>query len=280
MVTCIHHTMHWVYVVKSDDGHIYVGETIRLYKRFNEHQSGRGGANTSRHPPTQLLGLYHVPNNLIFMQNYNDMLEGRGNPMCHLNWNGEDDDGYLEVENRITERYMYERRAICGRVRGGKYTTQERCIDYYQKVLDPPVISNLTNDRPLCKHGYPCEINMKKDKEKMFFTCPLSRPNYWEGFYGNLHVEDACNFWQEYEPYRKAKSSFETMRNAFWVRNIPEWNNGLPCLKCNSQYEQPLWRLGVKHQVCTSCFQKHYGELKRQYEGKPKDISYLFPPEN
>lgn len=267
--------MHWVYVVKSDDGHIYVGETTRLYRRFNEHQSGRGGVNTSNHTPTQLLGLYHVPNNMTFMRTHAEIQRGAfSQDMTY--WNSDDDGDYLVIENRITERYMYENRNTCGRVRGGKYTTQERCIDYHYKMLDPPDMSKLTIDRPLCKHGYPCEINMKKDKEKMFFTCPLARPNFWEGFYGNLEVEDSCNFWQEYEPYRKTKASFETMRDAFWVRNLPEWDLGIPCLKCRSTYEAPLWRFGVKHQVCVPCFQSHYEDLKKEYENKPKDISRLF----
>ena len=27
----------------SDDGDIYIGETVRLFRRWNEHQTGRGG---------------------------------------------------------------------------------------------------------------------------------------------------------------------------------------------------------------------------------------------
>jgi len=271
--------MHWVYVVRSEDGHIYVGETRRLYRRFNEHQTGRGGVNTNRHTPTQLIGLYHVPNNILFMKNYNDMIDGKSNPMSQLKWNGEDDKGYLEVENLITERYMYENSDNCGLVRGGKYTTIERCIDYQYKYLDSPLKSKVCIDRPLCKHGYPCEINMKNDKGKMFFTCPLKRPNVWDGFYSHLDIEETCNFWEEFEPYREAKMSYESMRDAFWVRNIPEWESGLPCLKCNDMYISPVWRFGIKHQVCVTCFQSHYEELKNEYEGKLKDISHLFPDE-
>jgi hypothetical protein len=264
--------MHWVYAVKNDDGDIYVGETTRLYKRFNEHQTGRGGVNTRNIKPTQLVGLYHVPNNIIFMRNYDDMLEGRLNTKSALYWNGENDNGYLDVENRIVERFMLEKGILNNDIRGGKYTTKSRC----ESFCNGKGITEHIKDRPLCKHGYPCEINMKKDKEKMFFTCPLSRPNHWNDFYATLDVEPVCDFWQEFEPYKKSKTSFETMRNAFWVRNIPLWERGLGCLKCKNEYIDPLWSYGVKHRVCTECFQLHYEELKREYLNVHRNVSDVF----
>lgn len=267
--------MHWVYVVKSDDGHIYIGETIRLYRRFHEHQSGRGSVNTSRHVPTELLGLYHVPNNVAFVRNHDEMTSGVFNRDITF-WNGDDDGDYRGIENHITERYMYENRDRCGLVRGGKYTTQERCIDYHSNMMaNAGPLSKLFATRPLCKHGYPCEINMKKDKDKMFFTCPLSRPNYIEGFYSGLSVDAACDFWKEYEPYRKTKLTFEAMRDAFWVRNIPLWEN-MPCLKCKSEQNEVLWRFGVRHRICNKCFQTHYDSLKKEYVNKPRDMSDVF----
>jgi predicted GIY-YIG superfamily endonuclease len=207
--------MHWVYVLKSDDGHIYVGETTRLYRRFNEHQNYRGGVNTSRHNPTQLIGLYSVGNNTSFLRYYYDMIHGEYNYKCGHFW-GEDEDDYLAVENLITERYMYENREDeWSKVRGGKYCTSDRCISFYAENLEELKLDNLTLDRPLCRHGYPCEVNMKTDKSKIYFTCPLSRPNNWQSFYSGLDVEPPCNFWEEFKPYRELREK----HSQDWIKN-------------------------------------------------------------
>lgn len=197
--------MHWVYVLESDDGYIYVGETTRLYRRFNEHQTMRGGVNTSRRDYNRLIGLYNVGNNASFMRYYQDMLDGQYDYACGNFW-GEDETNYLDLENLITERYMYENRDDeWNRIRGGKYCTLERCISFYANNLETLKLENITIDRPLCYHKYPCEVNMKKDKTKIYFTCPLSKPNNWQSFYGGLEIEDACKFWEEFKPYRELR---------------------------------------------------------------------------
>jgi predicted GIY-YIG superfamily endonuclease len=52
--------MKWVYILKCEDDHFYVGETSRLYRRFWEHQSGNGGVNTSILKPQQIVAIYKV----------------------------------------------------------------------------------------------------------------------------------------------------------------------------------------------------------------------------
>jgi predicted GIY-YIG superfamily endonuclease len=51
----------WVYVLKNTDNEyndIYIGETIRLFRRFNEHLEGRGGKNTSDFQNVELIGYF------------------------------------------------------------------------------------------------------------------------------------------------------------------------------------------------------------------------------
>jgi len=182
--------MHWVYVLRSDDGDIYVGETTRLFRRWNEHQTGRGGVNTSNGDYNTIIGVYSVVNNRSFARFLDDNAVWR----CERFWDDEvvKDDG-LYVENLITERYLTDMGQSRISVRGGSYTTESRCENYWNSGR------TCTRDRPLCKCGFPCEVKIKIDKTKIYFECPI--PRWIEGF----NIPERCNFWKEYEPYRKMK---------------------------------------------------------------------------
>lgn len=184
--------MHWVYVLLSDDGDIYVGETTRLFRRWNEHQTGRGGANTSRGEYNTVIGLYSVAANRSFQRYLNDRAVWR----CERYW--DDDvgkDEAVEIENLITERYFVDRGIANQEVRGGRYTTDNKCENF----CFGEGLAVYERDRPLCKCGYPCEVKMKKDTTKIYFVCPV--PEWVDGF----TTPDKCNFWQEYLPYRLQK---------------------------------------------------------------------------
>ena len=69
---------HWIYVLKNDNGFndnksFYVGETIRLYTRLNEHLQSKGGKSTFNFYNVKLVGLYRMVNNALFTL-YNDKL--------------------------------------------------------------------------------------------------------------------------------------------------------------------------------------------------------------
>lgn len=179
--------MHWVYVLQSEEGDIYIGETVRLFRRWNEHQTGRGGINTSNGDYNTIIGLYSVANNRSFARFLSDNSVFR----CKNYWDDEvDKRDALEIENFITERYLTDIGITRHNIRGGKYTTEERCEEFCfgDRIHE--------RDRPLCKCGYPCEVKIKKDKTKIYFVCPI--PDWIEGF----TIPEKCNFWKEYEPYR------------------------------------------------------------------------------
>ena len=179
--------MHWVYVLQSEEGDIYVGETVRLFRRWNEHQTGRGGINTSNGDYTTIIGLYSVVNNRSFSRFLEDDEVWR----CERYWNDDvDKQDALEIENFITERYLTDRGITHYSIRGGKYTTEDRCENFCFSG------GTCKKDRPLCKCGYPCEVKIKNDKTKIYFVCPV--PDWIEGF----TIPEKCNFWEEYQPYR------------------------------------------------------------------------------
>jgi len=238
--------MHWVYVLLSESGDIYVGETTRLFRRWNEHQTGRGGVNTSMGEYNTVIGLYNVASNRSFA----GFLGEQSAWSCERYWeNDVDKSDALFIENLITERYMVEKKCI---VRGGRYTTEKMCRKF------SPL--NHTVDRPLCKCGYPCEVNMKKDKTKIYFTCPI--PTWVED------VPEKCNFWEEYTPFRLQKDV--ELRNRqkqweLWVAKLPMYNGG-PCMKCKSDRYRPIWSRGEKYSICEGCFNLNYEALKKEYQ--------------
>jgi hypothetical protein len=155
------------------------------------------------------------------MINYRyDILNKRYNKNHIDDW-GEEEGDYLRIENHITERYLWERRndheygtgKEWYRVRGGKYTYKSlddaleisrafcsrpnRIKGSY--VCNSPELRILQKedivDRPLCNHGYPAEVNIKKDKTNIYFTCPI--PNW--GDFDDLERDEPCKFWKEYE---------------------------------------------------------------------------------
>jgi hypothetical protein len=114
--------------------------------------------------------------------------------VCERYWDQEVDknDG-LYIEDIITERYLTDIGQSRISVRGGSYTTEARCEKYWNSG------KTCRRDRPLCHCGFPCEVKMKKDKTKIYFVCPV--PDWIDGF----NAPEKCNFWKEYELYRKIK---------------------------------------------------------------------------
>jgi len=227
--------VHWIYVLECEDDYIYVGETRRLYRRFNEHITSRGGANTIKHKPNKLIGLYKVNDNYSFMRYRNTIQTGKYNKFIIDNWENEGDN--LLIENHITERFFYERRENDSyggglewyKVRGGKYTREslDETVNGYKWASEKegrhymsrnpietiPVDSIV--DRPLCKCHCPSEVKLSKDK-KIYFVCALK--NIWDNFFPDLQIDKPCDFWQVYIDdiaIKKAYSSSITKSTSF-----------------------------------------------------------------
>lgn len=278
--------MHWVYVIKSSkSGRIYVGETTRLYRRWNEHQTGRGGINTSIDDYDTLVALYNVGNNTSFLDYKNDLINGNYSWKSWYYW-GTDEckQNACMVENSITEQLMVKHKDHVGKVRGGKYTTQERCIDFYYKFIEDEKYLKFKQDRPFCNCGYPCEVNLTKDKTKIYFNCPLTKPVNWDerGFFRGLNLPLKCDFYQEFEAYRNCKELYEKRRSErckkqaeWWVKKLPVDKDN--CIKCDKDDFEYFWNPDNEcYSVCEECFHLHYEELKREYQDKPLDSSHIF----
>jgi len=236
--------VHWVYILKCEDDYIYVGETTRLFRRFNEHLKGCGGFNTIKHKPTNLIGLYKVNDNSSFMKYRDSIKSGEYNKFIIDDWDNDGDN--LLIENHITERLFYERRNNHEygsgnewyRVRGGKYTkeTLDYSVSFVKELCERPnrVVGSLQMttpinsipvdtivDRPLCKCNYPSEVKLSKDRSKIYFVCALK--NVWFDF-PELEIDDPCDFWQLYTEDKEVKNKYQSLKKKYddvcLIRNV------------------------------------------------------------
>jgi predicted GIY-YIG superfamily endonuclease len=246
--------MHWVYVLRcSRDGHIYVGETRRLYTRFYEHQFRNGAMNTRLHPPDEIIGLYKVINSSCYHQ-VKEMKQFT--PLVVHEWTNDcdDDENALEVEDIITESLMVT--FGMNKVRGGQYTTNSRA-----STFDP---STFEKDRPTCKCGLPCDVKLKHDKSKVFFVCPV--PD-WEEFYDGLDIPERCDFWEEFVDYRQKRELYlSRMKDSIWITNMPTSNSAQIYCECCETSKKAMWYRGKYYKMCEDCFYYLYDDLKKRYK--------------
>ena len=262
--------VHWVYVLECDDDYIYVGETTRLYRRFNEHITSRGGANTIKHKPKKLIGLYKVNDNYSFMRYRKTIKTGEYNRFIIDDWENEGDN--LLIENHITERFLYERRENDSyggglewyKVRGGKYTKESNSRNPIETI---PVDSIV--DRPLCKCHCPSEVKLSKDKSKIYFVCALK--NVWGDFFADLDIDEPCDFWQLYTEDSYVKIQYENIKarsKESWVLNVPFSRykiNSEPCIFCSKTGYIGVFNNGTRR-LCSSCLMNNYDSLKEKYD--------------
>lgn len=283
--------VHWVYVLECEDDYIYVGETRRLFRRFNEHLKSRGGSNTIKHKPNKLIGLYKVSDNNSFIRYRETIRSGEYNKFILDDWDNDGDN--LLIENHITERLFYERRNNHDygsgnewyRVRGGKYTkeTLDDTMELAKTMCERPnrivgslkmstpidsIPENSIVDRPLCKCLLPSEVKLSKDKTKIYFVCALK--NVWGDLFADLQIDEPCDFWQMYTEDNAAKAEYELVKSRSsenWVLNIPSSRYKIhpdPCISCSKTDYLAIYNNGIRR-LCQSCIIKKYNDLKEKY---------------
>jgi hypothetical protein len=160
-------------------------------------------------------------------------------------------------------------------IRGGTLTSEHRVENF----VFSDKYKNFKADRPLCFCGSPAEVNLTKDKTKIYFNCPVSTPTNWDNFYCSLEIPEKCNFYQEFKPYSTSKEKYENSRKKqyeWWVSKLPEY--GDDCIRCGLKDYTAVWSAGKQFSCCESCFSTHYETLKMEYSQKPRDLSHIFTP--
>jgi len=264
-----------VYVIECEDKNIYIGETKRLYRRFNEHLTIYGSVNTTRHSPEKLVGLYKVKDNYSFLK-YREQINKKKeyNKFTIEDWGNDDENGNLDVENHMTELYFYLRNNTNNssfiyndgewkKIKGGKYT-KELSINPILKLNVDDI-----NDRPCCHCKYPCEVKISKDKKYIYYVCSLK--NIWEDFSGSITTYYPCDFYKIYTEDAYIKKQYEINKSRLgekWFQNIPRSLykvNPESCIKCNKTDYFPVFAYGCVRRLCQTCLSNKYNELKSEY---------------
>ena len=275
--------MHWVYILKCQNDHYYVGETTRLYRRFWEHNSGKGGVNTYTYTPETIVAIYKV-NMLGMFFEYDYLIDGEiYKPYKLKKFDNDNLDDYdyngRDVENNITECLMIHNKETWNKIRGGKYT-------HFNVTYKYPINDNIQN-LPICKCGLPCDVKKNKENNYLFFRC--AKKNMWEEFKEQFDIdEEPCNFYMEYsrdklfklEETKKFEDRKEILKDLFkkssWLKNIPLCDNIEPevCIGgCNKGYIYSKILYSYKElNLCYDCFIDKNEELSKKYtiisEGK------------
>jgi predicted GIY-YIG superfamily endonuclease len=293
--------MQWIYILKCEDNIYYVGQTSRLYRRFWEHQDGKGGLNTSIYTPEKVVAIYKVSNIIKFID-YNKQIininndenlkrsyyTGFNNPKYVLNnWDDIDSVGNDDKqtasntsENNIAECMMLHNKDNWENIKGGKYVR----FDCKYKFPTNEYIKEL----PLCNCGLPCDVKKHENKEYIFFRC--AKKNMWKKFKDEFEIEDEpCKFYREYltdiELRIEEKKNFderrkkfgELMKNSFWLENVPCEEDGVlgECVLCNTYVwcdrqgefkNNGITYHNIRRLLCFDCFINKNEELKKKYD--------------
>jgi predicted GIY-YIG superfamily endonuclease len=260
----------WVYVLKNTNNEyndIYIGETLRLFRRFNEHLEGYGAKNTSDFQNVELIGLYDVIQNNIFIEYHSQIkfcfIEELNN-FTFDNIKDEiknNDNGKtlsLFLENRITERFMHiYKNSNNYNIVGGKYTKG----NYIKNFSDTNII-----DRPLCKCNLPCEVFLSKQND-FWFKCPLTNTEWIDFSHDNFNIAESCDFFEKYKDDITIKTNYTNFQkkiNNVAIYNIPKIekhsNNVLSCVICHILNYNPIFNKGFR-QLCKNCVVNKYDEI-------------------
>lgn len=287
--------MKWVYILKCEDDYYYVGETERLYRRFWEHCSGRGGVNTSNYKPECVVAIYRVNTLGKFIQYNSNVIDTLQTNYTVHNQNGynkwlltkfNDDIDYdhdnLEAENNITERLMINNKDNWEKIIGGKYTR------FNCKYKFP--VNDYIKELPICKCGFPCDIKKNEDKNYLFFRC--AKKNFWDSLKEQFDIdEEPCTFYMEYSKDKefrleenkkfedRKKSLKELFKKSFWLNNIPLYDVDEPevCVGgCNNGYHYSKISYYYKERnLCYDCFINKNEELSKKFDNKIEEKCLL-----
>lgn len=276
--------VHWIYILKCEDDIFYVGETKRLYRRFWEHNDGKGGKNTSIFNPIEIVAIYKMQELAQFFKynmNVVDFLEKEKNgiiikydssPLDYFNTDeflADNDyfDGYnLFVENNIAECLMIHNKENWRNIRGGKYT---KFKDYNYTFP----INNYMKEIPLCKCGLPCDVKSNFESN-FYFRCP--KKNMWDDFRDDFYIEtNPCNFYLEYtkdlELRNKSNKTLlkldKLYNTSYWLKELIGCQYEFCVGGCGKEYDGDtcIRYRGRAINLCYNCFYHKNDELKNKY---------------
>jgi hypothetical protein len=270
--------MHWIYILECEDNYYYVGETTKLYRRFNQHFNGEGGINTSIFSPVNIVAIYkscqlnkffdynyRIVNNIydIYFNKNKEILKNfNSNEYNNLN----DEYDKLFIENNITECLMLNNKNNYKKIRGGKYTRFdiEYCLPKNEHVQNLPV----------CYCGLPCDIKKNEKYNYLYFRC--AKKNIWPNLREKFDIQDeCCNFFMKYKKdinynifFRKKKETIKNLTTkSFWLETLIG-DVYMYCIGgCGKEFDMDntVRYSGRAINLCFDCFVNKHNELSKRY---------------
>lgn len=179
----------YICVIECSDNHLYICDTKRV--RLEELI------------PIRITGLYNVEQNYLLyrgtkkpVSKHLDLMEIGNYETTHA----------TIVETILSDRHFYDRRAgewykvRTGNVKQNRWMTSvtkgykdcKKEGDYYASHRVSHLKAEEVDDRPVCSHGFPCEIHM--GAFETYFDCPVKY--IWPGFMPELERVKPCEFKQ------------------------------------------------------------------------------------
>jgi hypothetical protein len=271
--------MRWVYILKCQKKHYYVGETERLYRRFWEHQGGNGGLNTSTYAPKEIVAIYKIPTICKFVD-YDDIVtnnicniyfDRRNTLLDEFNNSDDDEDEYdnLFAENCITECLMLNNKDNYQKIRGGKYTR----LDIKYALPKNDYIKSL----PICNCGFPCDIKKNEEHNYLYFRC--AKKNMWSEMKDVFDIQaEPCKYFMkytkdiEYKIYynQRKKQITDLVDKSYWLKQLVGGMYEYCVGGCGKEYDEDnTIRYSRKAiNLCFDCFINKNDELSKKYRAK------------
>jgi hypothetical protein len=185
----------YICIIECSDNHIYIGDTRNIRLKENDLV------------PKQIIGLYNAEQNYALYKFTNKPVS------THLNKLDND----LEisqakiVETILSDRFYNDR--ILNewyKVRTGdlKQNSWMASVEAgYKKHKETGGysahhrVNNLkpeeVDQRPVCDHGYPCEVHFSRGRSEIYFDCPLKY--IWPDYMPELERIKPCQFKQQHQ---------------------------------------------------------------------------------
>ena len=197
--------LNYIAVLECPDDYIYVGDVRKL--------------DTEDHRPLMFRGIYCVESNYAYMK-IRDLSNNFDTKYFKEKWAYSGWDKTDLVERQITNRYWYDRKDnvtwgsgkewykviptdfkkrefLFRACKSYKWMSEGSDRHCYSSNPASHLKPEQVIDRPLCHHGYPCEVRLSKQNE-IYFDCPVKY--IWPTLLPDVYHGIPCDF---QEPYGK-----------------------------------------------------------------------------
>ena len=188
----------YICVIECQDNHVYVGDCRRLY-RPSDLEKRLGDL-----VPKRIMGIYNVEQNYALFRLTN---RPASQHLSALVADFETTQADL-VETILADRYYYDKRVNewykvrTGDVKQNRWMSEVETG--YKEAKNPGDyaayhrVSRLkaaeVDDRPVCRHGFPCESRYSRHMRELFFDCPMKY--VWPHFMPEVERDKPCDFRQ------------------------------------------------------------------------------------